>query len=422
MLDWVLGRRKKKKKRSGQKKKPSYEAAKAIAAGSDVAARAELAAHDDLEPEFLYYFATDEAPTVRQAVAKNDGAPLQADVVLARDIDPLVREELAYKISRLIPTLTPDENAKLVEMTFEVLEILAQDQLPQIREIVAEEVKHLANIPKRIIKRLAHDAEETVAGPILEYSPLLTDEQILQIVASGLRGGALEAVARRQNINDEVSQAVFEQDHDPALAALLENQSADISDKLMDEIAIHIADKPDLHLPLVDRGSLSPITLRRIATFVSAALLERLINVNVIDEGTAKDLRLAVRGRIEAGESAEVKKSGGPSHADALHKKGDLDDYAILDAIDENDAAFVQHALVLLSGLPQDHVKKMLNSGSSKGICSLVWKAGLGADTAVSIQRRLGNIPSKSLIHEGKGGKYQMSDEELDWYVDYFKP
>lgn len=421
MLDWVLGRRKKKKKRRGQKKKPSYEAAKAIAAGSDVAARAELAGHDEVEPEFLYYFATDDEPTVRRAVAQNDGAPLQADVILARDIDPMVREELAYKIGRLIPSLTPDENEKLVEMTFEVLEILAQDQLPQIREIVAEEVKHLDSIPKRIIKRLALDAEETVAGPILEYSPLLTDEQIIQIVASGLRGGALQAVARRKNINKEVSKAVFDQKDDPALAALLENLSADISDKLMDEIALHVEDKPDLHLPLVDRGSLSPITLKRIATFVSAALLERLINVNAIDEGTAKELRLAVRERIESGESAEPKKPAGAAHADTLYKKGALDDYAILDAIDENDTEFVNRALVLLSKLPKSHVAKMLSSGSSKGVCALVWKAGLGADTAVSIQRRVGNIPSKSIIKEGKGGAYQMSEEDLEWYVEYFK-
>ena len=43
MLDWVLG--KKKKRKTGGKKKPSYEEAKLVAAKGDAKARAELAAH-----------------------------------------------------------------------------------------------------------------------------------------------------------------------------------------------------------------------------------------------------------------------------------------------------------------------------------------------------------------------------------------
>jgi len=55
MLDWVFGRRKGAKKRRGgpTKKKPSYEEAKRIAAQGDAKARADLASHEDLEPEFL---------------------------------------------------------------------------------------------------------------------------------------------------------------------------------------------------------------------------------------------------------------------------------------------------------------------------------------------------------------------------------
>jgi len=114
VLDWVLGRKKgKKKPKAGQKKTPSYDEAKRVAAKGDAKARAELASHEDLAPEFLYFFATDEDPAVRKAVAKNDGSPLQADLVLAKDVNQQVREELAYKIGRLIPTLTDHEYLQL---------------------------------------------------------------------------------------------------------------------------------------------------------------------------------------------------------------------------------------------------------------------------------------------------------------------
>lgn len=423
MLDWVLGRKKSAKKRKGGKKKPSYEEAKRVAAQGDAKARAELAAHEDLDPEFLYFFATDEDADVRRAVAQNDGTPLQADLILAKDVDTSVREELAFKIGRLVPTLTEEESEQLAEMTFQVLEILAQDQVPQIRAIIADEVKHLHNVPMRVIKRLSEDAEITVAGPILEYSPLLTDEQILQIVTSGLRGGALEAVARRRNISNQISKAVIDQDEDPAIAELLKNQTAEISEKLMEEIAMQAETRPDLHLPLVDRRSLSKTTLKRIATFVSAALVDRMISSNKMEEDLAHELRMAVRERINAGEADEDKPKStiDAKHADKLFKDGKLDEYAVLDAIDEGNIEFLQRSYELLTGLPANHVDKMLTSASAKGLCALAWKAGHGADIAVSLQRRVGKIPAKSMIHEAANGSYQMAEEELEWYVDYFK-
>jgi uncharacterized protein (DUF2336 family) len=426
MLEWVLGRRTSAKKplKAGQKKKPSYEESKKIAAKGDAKARAALAAHADLEPEFLYLFASDKDATVRRAVAENESSPLQADLLLARDVDQGVREELAYKIGRLVPTLTDDESESLAEMAFAVLEILATDQAPQIRTIIADEIKHLSNVPKRIILRLAKDAEATVAGPILEYSPLLNDDQLLQIIASGLRGGALEALARRKGLSAALSKAVVAAEEDPAIAELLKNRTAKISDKLMNEIAIRAEQAPDLHLPLVDRGSLSQSTLRRIAMFVSANLVDRLISANRLDDSLAHDIRMAVRERIEEGDATSVddddEEDDSAERAEQLHSAGELDEYAILDGIDEKDIAFLTRGFTLLSKLSEAHVTRMLESESAKGLCALTWKAGLSADIAVSLQRRIGNIPPKSMIHEAAGGGYKLAEEELKWYVDYF--
>ena len=115
MLAWVLGKQKK-KKRGKRRKRPTYEKAKEIAATGDLEVRRDLATHDDLEPELLYYFATDNSPEVRREVAANEGSPLQADVILARDADLDVRSQLARKIGRMIPTLTDEENDRLTEM------------------------------------------------------------------------------------------------------------------------------------------------------------------------------------------------------------------------------------------------------------------------------------------------------------------
>ena len=137
--------------RNAQKvKKPPYEKAKRIAEKGTVEERSELASHEDLEPEILYYFTDDEAPEVRREVANNPGSPLQADLILAHDKNDEVRMELARKISQLVPQLSREDSKRLTDMALEVLEILANDQLPMVRAIIADELKHSKNVPKKI--------------------------------------------------------------------------------------------------------------------------------------------------------------------------------------------------------------------------------------------------------------------------------
>ena len=55
----------------------------------------------------------------------------------------------------------------------------------RVRAILAEEIKYLNCIPKDIALHLARDVESIVATPILEYSPLLSDADLIEIIASG---------------------------------------------------------------------------------------------------------------------------------------------------------------------------------------------------------------------------------------------
>jgi hypothetical protein len=101
-----------------------------------------------MEPEILYYLTSDKAPEVRREIVENAGTPLQADAILARDPNEDVRCELARKISRLIPDLKPGQNEKLANMAMGVLSTLARDELPRVRAIGAEDLKHTKKHPK----------------------------------------------------------------------------------------------------------------------------------------------------------------------------------------------------------------------------------------------------------------------------------
>ncbi len=356
-------------------------------------------------------------------IANNDGTPLQADLILAKDADDDVRSELARKVSRLVPSFTDAETDRLTAMAIEILEILAEDNLPRVRAIMAEELKHSDNIPNHIVQRLARDIEEIVSAPILEYSPLLSEQDLLDIIGGGIEGGALIALARRHDLAEQVADAVFAIRQGGAVTALLDNQSAMITEKTLDMIADEAASIEEWHQPLVDRDSLPVRTLRRIASFVSAALVDQLIERNShLENDFLDELRQNVRKRIDTGDLADGEDDWQPAEerAKEMHAAGALDEKSLAAAIASGDNAFVRHALVLMSELPAEMVSEMLNASSGKAVTALAWKAGLSMRTAMALQSGIGRVQPKSMVNARDGTDYPMPEEDLRWYIEFF--
>ncbi len=424
MLNWVFGNKRKRRKKPGIGKKPTYEDAREIAEKGSQDQRQNLAAHQDLEPEILYYFATDDSWEVRREVAENVGTPLQADLILSKDPEEEVRAELAHKIGRLIPELDEDENQKLTEMALAVLEILANDELPRVRAIIAEELKGADNVPKKIVRMLADDLEDIVSAPVLEYSPLLSDSDLLEIVARGLKGPGLVAVARRRNLKEAVSDAVVDANDSDATQALFENQTAAISDRIFDYIAEEAENNEKWHNAMVCRDDLPLKTVMRIASFVSASLMETLIERNKSQKSLVDELRKKVRQRIEKGDlpvdDARETMEPAMERATRDYASGKLTEKSIVQAVQEGDTAYVRYGLNILADLPIETVLKMLNTGSAKSITSLAWKAGLSMDAALLLQQKIGRLTSSNILKPSAGGGYPLSEDDMEWYLESF--
>ena len=176
-----------------------YDKARELARHEDVSVRLALAARDDIKPEILYYLAEDPSPEVRRTIAGNAAAPMHADLLLARDHDESVRGDLAAKIAKLAPGLNAAEQDRIRKMAYEAIEILARDQAARVRRILSEELKDIADAPPAIIRQLAKDAELIVSEPVLSFSPVLTDEDLIEIIAGNPPQGARSAIARRKN-------------------------------------------------------------------------------------------------------------------------------------------------------------------------------------------------------------------------------
>jgi uncharacterized protein (DUF2336 family) len=425
MLAWVLGKRRRKiRKEKPKGRRPSYNQTKVILENGSVEEKRELAAFEDIEPEILYYLANDENPIVRRKIADNDGTPLQADILLAKDPDLEVRKELAHKLGRLLPDISTNQQDKLSKMALDILDTLAHDQIRDVRAIVSDEIKHAQNVPKEIVRQLAADAETVVSAPVLEYSPLLSDRDLLEIVALGIESVAITSIARRKDLTEEVVDAIVESGDDNAIPALLENESAKISDTTIDLIAVEAEDHEEWHPTLVDRGSLPVRTVQRIANFVSAALFERLIEKNDVSEGDVEEMRMEVRKRIDSNELLETHdekaRLKAMMRAERLHKEGRLNEDVVMQAVDLSDTHFTCYAISYLSGLPSEVVTKMLSSGSGKAVTSLCWEAGISMRSAVKIQRNVAKVQPNSILRARGGNEFPLTEDDMKWQVEFY--
>lgn len=396
-----------------------YEAALIALDAKDATTRAALAHQPETRPEMLYYLANDADPAVRRQVAANPSTPLQADRHLAADPDEEVRAELAAKIGRLLPGLADRERTRLRDLTIEVLERLAQDQLTRVRQILAEEIKASPHIPKSIIDRLARDVELVVAAPILEYSPLLADKDLLEIIAQGAIEGALPAIARRAALSAQVCDAVVASLDVPAVAALLGNPSAQIREDTLDQIIDQAARIREWQGPIVMRADLSVRAVRRVAGFVTSSLLRQLQERRGLDEETSLFLAKRVRERLAEEEAAHPTRDIGEEVRRAA-AQGLLDDAFVLEAVEAKDRPKVIHSLAVLAREPAERIAKVLDSGSARAVVALCWHAGLGMRTAIKVQTIAGRISAKDVIPARNGVDYPLSRDEMLWQLDLF--
>ena len=426
-----------------------YSKARTLAADADPETRRRLAERSDVQPEILYFLAEDTEPEVRATIAANSATPRQADVVLAKDQEVGVRERLAHKIGRLAPNLSGEERAHIRELTLEVIGILAADRTARIRQVIAESLRHTNDAPLEVIQKLARDAEIKVAGPILESSPLLTDAELINIIRSKPIQGALEAIARRRRLGTPLADALVATALSApggvlAVTALLKNHNAEIDPATMDRILDVAPGFGAWHGPLVDRPKLSGGVMRRLAKFVSHALLGVLKKRKDADPETVAAIAATEEKRLaeepaeptsevtaKAADAAAVKAAdtAAAKAADtAAAKAADTDDdtvvtdppvgeAAIQAAIQGEQFAAVRAAVARDSGLAAPVVRRIFASSNAKAITALAWKADYSMALAAALQAGPGGIAADQVLQPKDGG-YPLSDSDMEWQLE----
>jgi uncharacterized protein (DUF2336 family) len=379
------------------------------------AAQHELAARTDAGADVLHYLAENGAAATRRAVAANPAAPARSNRLLADDAEDEVRLELARKVGRLFPSLLEAEQARLRDLVIETLERLARDEEPLVRAMLAEEIKHHDCVPVHVVKLLAGDGEQTVHAPILQFSPLLDDKDLIEIVAAARASSVLSAVAKRKGLSSGVSDAVAASLDVEAVAALLANTEASLRVRTLDRIISRAAEVAEWHGPLVLRAELPQSAIRRLASFVAAALIDALAGRDGLDEATRGDLKR----KLEQRRKTEPH-SAGPDAVEAARRAGTLDEAFVAEAIEACHKETATRALAVLAKIDETVVRRIFESGSAKAATALAWRAGLSMRVAFKLQTSVMRLKGSQLLPARGGLDFPLSEDEMRWHLGYF--
>ena len=267
---------------------------------------------------------------------------------------------------------------------------------------------------------MARDIEAIVCGPILQYSPLLNDDDLREIIAAGATGTALEAIAKRPIVSEEVANDIAASLEIPAIAALLTNECSQIREDTLDQIIAQAENVEELHKPVALRPHLSIRAMKRVAGFVASALVHAMMDQAGLEEAQAEDILDRVRDRLASEKVGESEESKLAKTALDYYERGMLNDKFVIEQIESNRRELLVQCLAVMGDLPSDIVRQIIHSKSGRAVASLAWKCDLKMRTAYELQTKFALVPTAQLLIGKDGNKYPIDANELEWHLSYF--
>ncbi|MDO9498765.1 DUF2336 domain-containing protein [Falsiroseomonas sp.] len=365
----------------------------------DTAARTAVARAPHASPELLTFLAADPAAQVRQAVAAHAATPPAVARLLAADADAEVRRVLAGRIAALAPELDSKARSRMARISAGTLAMLVEDTAVEVRAAIADAVRDMPDAPRELILRLARDTAMPVAEPVIRLSPLLTEADLLALIATPPVPATRRAVARRPALSETLSDAIAQTADTPAVAALLANPSAAIREATLDRLVAGAGSRPSWQAALVRRAQLPAQAARALGEIVTDHLLGALAARTDLPEGLAA----ALRSRVTASLAAE----------DAQDAEAEL-----FAAAQAGDRETLLIRLAEAAGVSQARVEAALALRSGRAIAGLCHSAGWSATLAAEVQAVLGGLGPAEVVHPTAEGRWALGEAELQWQAE----
>ncbi len=319
----------------------------------------------------------------RSSGANGGGAEASRHARLtSKDVAKLMADRSAETLADTAARMAEDFTAGHLSLearkeAAEIFRLLVNEAVTMVRAALSDNLKNSADLPHDIALTLAQDVDE-VALPMLEFSEVLTDEDLVGIIQN--QGEEKQkAVARREGVSEEVSEALVDHGTVEVVTTLVRNKTASISEQTLQKVVDDYGEIEDVQEPLIDRSSLPISVIERLVAKVSERLKETLVAKHELPADMAADLIL------ESREQATVGLVSGRATSDAellqlvrqLRDHGRLTPSLLLRAACIGDMRFLEAGLSVMVGIPLINASLLINDQGELGFRSIYERAGL---------------------------------------------
>jgi len=284
------------------------------------------------------------------------------------------RAAAAHKLCRNMERIDLDEEDRAAAQ--KILHLLANDAAELVRRAMAVTLKSSDLIPNDVARKLAADVD-SVALPVINFSPAFTDQDLIEIVRAG-SAVRQTAVASRPGVGRDVAEVVAEVACEQAVRALASNDNADISEASLGRCVDRFGQSAEIVAALAYRQVLPLSVSERLIELASDAVREHLVTRHAVAPETAIRLASFARERatVDLIDQASAQ-SDIPAFVANLNARKALTASLLLRALARGQMALLEHGLAELAGTPHQRAWLMIHDAGPLGLRAIYDRAGL---------------------------------------------
>ena len=284
------------------------------------------------------------------------------------------RAAAAHKLCRRIDEMVLTDEDRTI--AYEILRVMAADAAELVRRALAVTLKASPLVPHDVAMQLAKDVE-SVATPMLSFSPVFSDEDLVEIIR--FAGPVRQiAIATRVTLPETVTSALVEHGAEAAVRTACANDNAVFSEDSLQKAISRFANSQQLLATVAYRQALPPGVSERLVNMVSDQVRDHLINNHALPPETALQIAVGARERAtidivdQAGRAADMER-----FVDHLHVEGRLTPSLLLRALAHGHMTFFEWAVAGMAKVPHHRTWLMIHDAGPLGLRAIYERAGL---------------------------------------------
>ncbi|VAW01151.1 FIG00449671: hypothetical protein [hydrothermal vent metagenome] len=312
-----------------------------------------------------------------------------------------------------------------------IMQIMADDSAELVRRALAVTLQNSPHLPRDLAKKLAEDVE-SIAIPILASSPVLTDDDLIDVVRSGAATRQM-AIAGRKAVSEDVVQVIVAEGREPAVSVVAANNGAEFDDQSYETTLRRFGENAKITDGLISRSILPIHVAEKLVSLVSDEALHRLSKRHELPPQLAVELAEGARERAtidlvdQAGKAADMQR-----FVQQLHLNGRLTPSLVVRGLCMGHVRFVEWSLAELAGVPHARTWLMVHDAGLLGLRAIFERAGLpqrlypvfraGVDMVHEMDYDDGHLDrerfSRRMIERVLTKFQGLPKEELDYLLD----